>query len=59
MDIVEPYFEKFFDILYEQHEKSTHKKFEGFFYSMLPRMFVTDNHIVRLVTILQETPDSE
>lgn len=59
LDIIEPYFDKFFDILYEQHEKSTHKKFEGFFYSMLPRVVVKDNYIVRLVTILQETPDTE
>ena len=59
IDIIEPYFQKFFDILYEQHEKSTHKKFEGFFWSMLPRMCVTDNFIVRLVSILQDTPDTE
>ena len=59
IDIVEPYFEKFFDILYEQHEKSTHKRFESFFFSLMPRMVVTDHHIVRLVSILQDTPDTE
>lgn len=59
LDIVEPYFDKFFDILPEMHEQMTHKAFEGFFYSMLPRLAVRDSHIVRLVTLLQDTPDTQ
>ena len=59
LDIIEPYFDKFFDELVRQNQLSTHKKFEAFFHNLLPRMRVNDSHIVRLVTILQETPDSE
>mmetsp|Transcript_17220 Transcript_17220/g.21745 ORF Transcript_17220/g.21745 Transcript_17220/m.21745 type:complete len:101 (-) Transcript_17220:11-313(-) len=59
MDIIEPYFDKFFDILPFMHEKSTHKTFESFFFNMLPRMAVKDAHIVRLVNLLQEVPDTD
>ena len=41
-DIVEPYFDKFFDVLPMVYEKMTHKNFEGFFYGFLPRMEVKD-----------------
>lgn len=59
VDIIEPYFEKFFDELVRQNEMTTHKKFEDFFHYMMPRMRVTDHYIVRLVSILQDTPDNE
>lgn len=52
LEIVEPYFEKFFDILLEMHEKTTYKEFSSFFHSMMPRMQVKDSHIVRLVSLL-------
>ena len=38
LDLIEPYEDKFFDILYEQHEKTTFKTFNSFFHSMLPRI---------------------
>jgi len=59
IDIIEPYFEKFFDELVRQNQLTTHKKFESFFWSLLPRMRVNDHYIVRLVSILQDTPDIE
>jgi len=59
LDIIEPYFDKFFDCLAELHEKCTHKKFESFFYSMLPRMKISDSHIVKLVALKLHTPDTE
>lgn len=59
MDIIAPYFDKFFDVLVEMHEKSTYKVFTGFFHSLLPRMAVKDAHIVRLVTLLQDVPDND
>ena len=58
-DIVEPYFDKFFDVLPMVYEKMTHKNFEGFFYGFLPRMEVKDEHIVRLMMLLQNAPDTE
>ena len=59
MDIVEPYFDKFFDVLVFMHEKCTYKQFTNFFFSMLPRMQVKDAHIVRLVSLLNEVPDTD
>ena len=53
------YEEKFFDLLYEYHERSTFKKFRAFFYTMLPMSDIKDSQIVHLVTILNETPDTE
>lgn len=58
-DLVEPYFEKFFDVLMEQHKTSTKKKFESFFHSMIPTMVIKDSYIVKLVSILQDVPDTE
>ena len=59
MDITEPYFEKFFDELVRQNKTTSHKKFDAFFSYMLPDMRVSDHHIVRLVSILQDTADNE
>lgn len=59
LDLLEPYEDKFFDILFEQHEHTTYKTFSSFFHSMLPRMVVKDSYIVRLVALLHETPDTE
>lgn len=41
------------------HEKCTYKQFTGFFHSLLPRMVVKDAHIVRLVSLLQDVPDTD
>jgi len=46
-------------VIIDQHARTTHKKFEGFFYSMLPRLDVKDAYIVRLVCLLQEVPDTD
>jgi len=57
--IVEPYFERFFDVLVFMHEKTTYKEFSTFFHMMLPTIVVRDSFIVRLVSLLQEVPDNE
>ena len=59
MELCEPYFDKFYDVLVEFHNNFTHKVFSAFFAYMMPKMKVTDAHIVRLLTILQDTPDNE
>lgn len=41
------------------HEKATYKQFSNFFFSMLPRMVVKDAYIVRLVSLLQDVPDTD
>ena len=59
IDLVRPYFDKFYDVLPLVHEKMTYKKFDSFFHSLLPRMEVSDAHIVRLVSLKLETSDTE
>ena len=59
IDIVRPYFDKFFDVLVQMHSTKTHKDFEAFFYGLLPRLEVTDTMIVKLVQLYQEVPDTD
>ena len=55
-----PYFEKFYEVLPEIYEKATFKKFDSFFHTMLPRGGeIKDEHIVKLVCLKQDTPDTE
>ena len=59
-DIVKGYFDKFYEILPQMHKDCTHKKFESFFHTMLPRSGeIRDDHIVKLMCLKQETPDNE
>lgn len=59
-DIVEDYFDKFYEVLPIMYKNSTHKKFESFFNTMLPRFGeIKDEHIVKLMCLKQETPDIE
>jgi hypothetical protein len=51
-DIVKDYFEKFYEILPIMHKNSTHKKFDSFFNTMLPRSGeIKDEHIVKLMCL--------
>ena len=59
LDIVSPYFDKYFDILPTLYKQMSYRSFESFFYNLLPRMAVTDEHIVKLIALKQETPDNE
>ena len=59
LDIVSPYFDKFFDVLPLIYKQSSYRSFQSFFYNLLPRMVVTDEHIVKLIVLKQETPDNE
>jgi hypothetical protein len=59
-DIVEDYYDKFYEVLPIMYKNSTHKKFESFFNTMLPRSGeIKDEHIVKLICLKQETPDIE
>jgi len=39
-------------------DQHTYKYIETFFYQMLPRMHIKDEHIVKLMTIKTQVPDS-
>ena len=41
------------------YKQSSYRSFESFFYTLLPRLAVTDEHIVKLVVLKQDTPDTE
>jgi len=49
IELLRPYFDKFYDVIGEMHSKCTFKYMDNFFYAMLPRMEVDDSQIVRLV----------
>jgi len=57
--LVEPYFEKYYEVLQTLKELTSSIYLETFFYQMLPRMKISDSHIVKLVSLKQETPDNE
>lgn len=57
LDIISPYFDKFYEVLPELSQKSPHRYFQTFFYSLLPTMQIADNHIVRLVSLKANTAD--
>lgn len=59
LDLIEPYFEKFYEILPELHEKYTFKEFDTFFFSLLPSMTIRDSHIVKLVELKLQVSDNE
>jgi hypothetical protein len=47
--LVRPYFDQFFDALPKVYEKQAFKYVESFFHSLLPRMEIKDEHIVKLL----------
>jgi len=59
LDLCEPYFDKFFDHVATMQAKTSTKIFESFFFGLLPRMNISDAHIVKLVALKQDTPDNE
>ena len=59
MDIIAPYFEKYYEILPILNKGTSFKYLESFFHSLLPTMQIADQHIVKLVALKNETADSE
>ena len=59
IDLLEPYFDKFFDTLVLQSKMSSYKSLCSFFHAMLPRLSVKDDYIFRLYQLLYDTPDSQ
>lgn len=58
-DLTEEYVDKFYDVLVDLNEKVTYKYMETFFYSMLPRNTVKDEHIVKLLSLKLSNPDTK
>lgn len=57
IDIIAPYFEKYYEILPVLSKGSSFRYFETFFHSLLPTMQIADQHIVKLVALKAETAD--
>ena len=57
LELIAPYFDKFFEVLPMLNEKTTYKYLNQFFNSMLPTTEIKDSYIVRLVALKNETPD--
>lgn len=59
-DIVSPYYDKFYEVLPLMFKSGSYKSFSSFFNYMLPRGGeIKDSHIVRLVCLKQDTPDTD
>lgn len=59
LDIIAPYFDKYYEELPRLAKEATFRYLETFFYQLLPTMQIADSHIVKLVSIKANTPDSE
>ena len=57
LDLIRPYFDKFYEVLPHIYEKSTFKYVENF-YTLLPRMEIKDEHIVKLLALKLQTADN-
>jgi hypothetical protein len=58
IDLVKPYFEKFYEVLPQIYEKNAFKYVENFFHQLLPRMDIKDEHIVKLLALKLSVPDN-
>jgi len=58
--IVAPYFEEFYNVLSHANKQMSYRNFDQFFRTMLPFVGeIKDEHIVKLVCLKQDTPDTE
>jgi len=58
IDSCSMYFDKFFECLEQVHNDHTYKYLSTFFYMMLPRMRIEDRHIVMLINVKSQVPDT-
>lgn len=59
LDIISPYFDKYYEELPKLSELSSYRYFQTFFYSLLPTMQIADCHIVKLVSMKADTADND
>ena len=58
IELTRPYFDQFYEVLPLIYEKQAFKYVESFFHSLLPRMEIKDEHIVKLLALKLQTPDN-
>ena len=58
LDLIRPYFSKFIDFLPVLYEKKSFKSVESYFHSLLPRLEIEDEHIVKLLSLKISIPDN-
>lgn len=58
LELCEPYFDKYFDALGTLSEKHAYRYQKSFVFSLMPRKLIKDEHLVRLMQIKSEVPDT-
>ena len=58
LDLIRPYFARYFEVLPILYEKQAFKFIEAFFHSLLPRMEITNEQIVRMLALKLSIPDN-
>jgi len=59
LDILEPFFDRFFDVIQDVHQNSAARYFERFLYGLLPKMIIKESHIVKLAMMKSRVPDND
>ena len=59
LDIIRPYFDKYYEVLPILHEKVVFKYVESFEAYMLPRMEIKDEHIIKMLSLKLQTSDND
>ena len=58
VDELAPFYERFYDSLALMEDGHTYKYLSKYFYAMLPRMQITEQHIVKLMTLKTQVADT-
>ncbi len=58
LDLIKPYFQKYFEILPTLSQQTTFKYISTFFHQMLPTTVIEDSYIVKLVALKNDAPDT-
>jgi hypothetical protein len=59
LDIIRPYFDRFYEDAIKVYQTQSFKYFENFVAHLLPRWEIQDKHIVKLVQMKNATPDTQ
>lgn len=59
LDLVRPYFDKYYEALKDFNKHHGFRYLESFMYTMRPTMEILDSHIVKMVTINGNVPDTD
>lgn len=59
MELTKPYADKYYEALKDFHKHHGWRYVESFMYAMRPTQEILDSHIVKLVTIKGNIPDTE